>query len=321
MSDDRKSKNEVFQGGKGEVPPAVQQHIEAISKMSGDGDTPAAAPAPRPVIRTPDGVGANENIMDMLQRDFGIKIPTESVPLPSRGLLYPPQHPFHRREVVDIKMMTAVEEDILTSQSLLKKGTVITELIKSCLVDNVNPNDLLSGDRNALMIAIRITGYGARYDGEVTCSECGAKTPRDFNLADLDIKSLKIEPAVEGQNVFDFKLPRLKAPVQFRFLTGRDEEDILKTSERQKKLGISQDNLVTTNLIHSIVSVNGVDDRAKLSHFVRMMPASDSNDLRRYIKENEPGVDMKVESECKACGHVEEVAMPIGVTFLWPNAE
>ena len=90
--------------------------------------------------------------------------------------------PWHACETVDIKAMTAREEDILTSRAFIKKGTVITELIRSCLVDKrIDPNSLLSGDRNALMVAIRVTGYGVEYSTEVTCPVCDTYS---FNVKD-----------------------------------------------------------------------------------------------------------------------------------------
>jgi hypothetical protein len=312
MPSNRKS-NEVFQENKKEVPAGLQQHMDAIKKMSSD--------EPEVSQTHPPQTSSQDNVMDMLARDFGIKIPTQTVPLPSAGLLYPQNHPFHNRDFVDIKSMTTHEEDILTSQNLLKKGTVITELIRSCLVDSVNPNDLLVGDRNALMIAIRITGYGAGYDAEVQCSDCGFKGPRTFDLASLNVKKLSISPVQPGVNEFEYHLKHLGVPVRFKFQTGRDEEDILRTNERLKKQGITNDNVVTTYLQHSLTSVNGVTDKSKLAQFVRLMPARDSSELRKYIKDNEPGVDMKCSSSCTSCGHEEEVVMPIGVSFLWPNAE
>jgi len=258
---------------------------------------------------------------DKMKADFGWEIPVESVPLPSNGLVYPANSSLHGAETVDIKAMTAKEEDILTSKAFLKKGTVITELIRSCLVDkSIDPRDLLTGDRNALMIAIRATGYGAEYDAEIECEECGAKTSRQFDLGALPIKKLTIEPVSQGENVFQFTLPATKKVVKFRFLTGRDEEEILATGEKQKKAGLVNDSSVTTNLLYSIVSIDGIGERSKISQFVKMMPARDSLALRNYIRDNEPGVDMKQDSDCGACGHTEEVNMPLGVNFLWPSA-
>jgi hypothetical protein len=139
-------------------------------------------------------------------------------------------------------------------------------------------------------------------------------------LAALPIRRLDINPTEPGSNLFEFVLPRSKKTVKFRFLTGRDEEEIMVMSEKQKKLGLSTESNVTTNLLHSIVSIDGVHDRSKIAGFVKMMPAMDSLALRNYIKDHEPGLTMKQETSCPSCGHSEEVAMPLGVNFLWPQA-
>lgn len=258
---------------------------------------------------------------EKVKAEFGLDIPVETVPLPSGGKCYPTTSTVHNRETVEIRAMTAREEDILTSKALLKKGTVISELIKSCLVDKgINPVDLLTGDRNALMVAIRITGYTHEYDAEIECNECGTKAPQQFNLAELPLKRLEIEPVQPGLNLFEFKLPYTKKTVRFKFLTGRDEEEIVATADKQKKLGLQTDSAVTTNLLYSIVSIDGIEDRGKIAGFVRMMPARDSLALRNYIRDNEPGIRMKQETVCPSCGHTEEVSMPIGVSFLWPAA-
>lgn len=262
-----------------------------------------------------------QSAADKVKAEFGLDIPLETVPLPSSGKVYSQNSSLYNAETVDIRPMTAREEDILTSRALLKKGTVITELIRSCLADRtINPHDLLGGDRNALMVAIRITGYGPEYKAEIECNECSTKTNHDFNLAELPIRRLEIEPVTPGTNLFEFVLPKSRKVVKFRFLTGRDEEEMVATSEKQRKLGMSTESNVTTNLMHSIVSIDGVEDRAKISNFIRMMPAMDSLSLRNYIKDNEPGVLMKQETSCPSCGHSEEVAMPLGVSFLWPQA-
>lgn len=259
-------------------------------------------------------------IADRLKADFGLEIPVESVPLPSLGKVYPNDSALQGRETVEITAMTAREEDILTSKALLKKGTVITELIRSCLIDkSINPIDMLTGDRNALMVAIRITGYGQGYDADVTCSECEHKFTETFDLAAMPIKRLEIEPTSPGQNVFEFVLPRTKKRVLFRFMTGRVEQEISMQEQKQKKIGMPSDNAITTGLHHSIIAIDGIDDRAKIAQFVRFMPASDSRDLRTYINTNQPDIVMKQTVTCPACNHEEEVDMPMGMNFLWPE--
>lgn len=255
-------------------------------------------------------------------RDISYEVPVERVPLPSQGKIYGPEHPFHNVETVEITAMTAREEDILTSSALIKNGTVVSELIRSCILADVDPNSLLAGDRNSLMIAIRATGYGVDYDSEITCDSCGDKSVRTFNLGELAIKRLDLDPVVAHENVFQFMLPVTKKVVNFRFLTGNVEQEINTVQERQKKvLGSKKDTFVTTNLLYAIISVDGIEDRVKISRFVAMMPAADSQALRKYMRDNEPGIDMKQETQCPACGHLEEVSIPLGAGFFWPSTK
>ena len=261
-------------------------------------------------------------VKDVMRDDFGFEIPVESVPLPSGGKVYPVETGLHNVESVDIKAMTAKEEDILTSRALIKKGTVITELIKSCLVDKrLDVDDMISGDRNALMTSIRITGYGSDYEAELDCPACGERGKGEFSLLELPMKHLELEPVAEGANLFEFMLPVTKKKVHFRFLTGKDENEIQTIMERRKKQGWTADSLITTRLTHQLVAVDGVKDRNKLNHFIKNMPARDSLALRKYIDRNEPGIEMKSWYDCPACMESSEVRLPMGASFFWPDTE
>ena len=267
------------------------------------------------------GAGPGIPVRDVMKDDFGFEIPVESVPLPSKGAVYPPDSPLHGCETVDIRAMTAREEDILTSRALIKKGTVITELIKSCLTDKrIDVSKMLSGDRNALMVALRITGYGADYNVEAECPACNTKSKQTFNLSDLEIKPLQVEPVQNGANLFEVTLPITKKRVRFKFLTGADEEEIMIIQDRKKKVGGVGDNLVTTRLQFSLVEVEGKTDKALISSFIRSLPARDSLFLRQTIDQNEPGIDMKSHMECPSCSETSEVRIPLGATFFWPDA-
>jgi hypothetical protein len=259
---------------------------------------------------------------ERMQEDLGFDIPVETVPLPSGGRSYPTDHPLHNCDTVDIRGMTAREEDILTSRALIKKGTVITHLIKSCLTNkDIDPDTLFSGDRNALMIALRITGYGPEYVLDIACPSCDISSKPEFNLADLPIKPLEIEPDVPGQNRFQFKLPMSGKTVTFKFLTGEDEMEISVISERMKKQGFAVENNITSRLQHSIVAVDGDDNKNNINRFIRHMPARDSLALRRYMDKSEPGIEMRGPFECHSCGHSQEVGLPIGPSFFWPDTE
>lgn len=266
-------------------------------------------------------VPAGIQTKDVMRDDFGFEVPVESIPLPSGGVVYPQESSIHCKDTVDIRAMTAREEDILTSRALIKKGTVITELIKSCLIDKrIQVQDMIAGDRNAIMVALRITGYGAEYNVEADCPKCNVRSKQQFNLADMPIKRLEIEPTAKGQNAFEFKLPVTNKTVHFKFLTGKDEEEISTIQERSKKQGAMADNIVTTRLQYSIISIDGKTDRSSINGFIRNMPARDSMSLRRYIESHEPGIEMKGEFDCDSCGEQSEVRVPLGASFFWPDA-
>lgn len=259
-------------------------------------------------------------VSNVLSDDFGINIPIESVPLPSRGIIYDQTGPLFNQETLDITPMTAKEEDILTSRAYIKSGMVLTKLIESCLVNkNINPEKLISGDRNALLVSLRITGYGSDYDVEVSCPACGEKSKQTFDLSSLEIKRLEVDPIEVGQNVFEVKLPVTKKNVRVKFLTGKDEREMMITAERRKKNGLKVDQSVTDRLMRSIVSVDGITDKNRLSFFVKNIPARDSLALRKFLDKHEPGVDMKSWMECTSCSEQSEVTLPMGASFFWPD--
>ena len=255
---------------------------------------------------------------------IGFDLPVAEVPLPSKGLVYP-DGPLAGAETVELKPMTAREEDILMNRTLVRKGTVVSELIKSCLIDkNIDVNSMISGDRNALMIAVRITGYGADYSPKVTCPACESQQDFSVNLEGLPVKELdleKLKQVGQGQNAFEFVLPLSKKTVIFKFLTGKEEERILQDIEAKRKKGIVQENLVTTKLMNSIIAIEGNAERSFINQFCQHMPARDSLALRKVLDESEPGVDMSSDFTCNSCGHTEVLTVPLGTSFFWPNAK
>lgn len=259
---------------------------------------------------------------NVMADDFGYEVPVEAVPLPSGGRVYPAESGLHGQETVDIRAMTAREEDILTSRALIKKGTVITHLIQSCLVDKaIDVNQMIIGDRNAIMTALRVTGYGSEYTVDVTCPACSENSKQDFQLTELPIKRLAIEPMAEGANVFQTKLPLTKKTIHFKFLTGEDEAQLTILMERNKKQGAAGENLITTRLQHQILAIDSVKDRSKINTFIRNMPARDSLHLRKFIDKNEPGLGMKTWMDCPHCMESSEVRLPMGASFFWPDTE
>jgi len=257
------------------------------------------------------------------KKDLGFDLPVASVPLPSSGLIYP-SGPLHMAQSVDIKAMTAREEDILMNRTLVRKGTVITELLRSCILDkSIDVNDMISGDRNALMVAVRITGYGSEYAPKVTCPKCEVSQDFPVDLQSLPIKELdltKLQQVSPGENAFEVYLPVSKKKVVFKFLTGKEEERMLQDIEAKRKRGIVQENLVTTKLMFSIVSIDGNQERGFINQFCQYMPARDSLTLRNLLNNCEPGIDMSSEFTCSSCGYQEVLSVTLDSSFFWPSA-
>lgn len=251
------------------------------------------------------------------------EIPVETVPLPTHGKIYSPESFFYDKDTVDIKAMTAKEEDILSSQAYIKKGTVLNELIKSCVMDkDANPDDLIVGDRTALTMAIRITGYGTKYDVNITCRHCGATNESNVDLSELPIKTLEISPVKEGENLFEYVLPVSKKKVLFKFLTGKDEAERNKSIESMQNLyGESYLGNVTKGIESHIISIDGVTKKSAINAFIDKMPAFDSKSLRNFIKRSEPGIDTKLNYKCPSCSGESEVDLPITTNFFWPTLE
>jgi hypothetical protein len=258
---------------------------------------------------------------DIMKNDFGWEVPVESVPLPSRGVVYDPNGNLYRKETLQIRAMTAQDEDILTSQALIKDGQVVSWLIRSCLVDkSINVDEMIGGDRIALMVSIRITGYGADYQINPTCENCGHRNEVNVDLSSLGIKRLAIEPVEPGKNLFSFQLPVSKKVVVFKFLNSRDEKERQASRDFIKKQTDGQlDNGVTSYLENCIVSIDNITDKLKVKHFIKYMPARDSKALRKYIAESEPGLDMSASFSCSNCGTHNEIRLPVTSEFFWPD--
>lgn len=254
---------------------------------------------------------------------LNFEIPIIDVALPSNGKVYPEGHPLYQQRDITITSMTAAQENILTNRTLAKRGTLLTHLIQSCLRDKtISAKSMLIGDRNTVMVALRISGYGPDYSVKMSCPACDQTSDQMFGLDKLPVNRLEIEPVHVGQNLFETKLPQTSAVVRFKFLTGADEEEIAQTQAQKKKLGagVADSEMITSGLLSAIVSINGVTDRAQINAAIPKLPAYDSRVLRKYIQENEPGIQMKGEFQCSHCDYAQEVDMPLGASFFWPDA-
>ncbi len=243
-----------------------------------------------------------------------VKFPTEVVDLPSKGLLYPKESPLSSGQV-EVKYMTAKEEDILTSANLIKKGVVVDKLLESLIVDKtIKVGDFLLGDKNAVLIAARILAYGKEYDVKIDNQQI---TVDLTTLKDLEIDESLIN---EGKNEFDFQLPSTKRKITFKLLTANDERNMDKEIEGYKKIGDGVGYELTTRFKHQILSIDGKTDRAAVNSFVdNEFLSRDSLAFRTYITKITPDVDM-TSHYVDADGNRKEFTVPMTVSFLWPTA-
>jgi hypothetical protein len=237
------------------------------------------------------------------------KLPTETIELPSKGLLYPEDSEL-AKGTIEIKYMTAKEEDILTNQSYIKSGTVLDKLIKSLIVSKINYDDLLVGDKNAIMVAARVLGYGSEYTFEYNGE------PQTVDLSLIENKPLKEELFKNKVNEFTFTLPKSKNTITFKLLTHKDEQDISRELEGLKKINKDTSPELSTRLKYLITSIEGKRDKVDIRDFVdNYFLAQDSRALREYIKEIQPDVDLTFFPD----GNSDRINIPIGINFFWPD--
>ena len=237
-------------------------------------------------------------------------LPTETIELPSKGLLYPEGHPLSSG-TIEMKYMTAKEEDILSNQSYIQKGTVLDKLLQSLIITKFDYNDLLIGDKNGLMIASRILGYGKDY----TFKYQGEEHTVDLSL--LEAKPLADVIKTATSNDFDFTLPSSGINITFKLLTSKDESSINSELEGLKKISPnSSPPDLSTRLKYIITSINGEREKKSVREFVdTYLLATDSRALRKYVLEITPDVDLIFFPEQSG----EKVNIPIGLKFFWPD--
>jgi hypothetical protein len=236
-------------------------------------------------------------------------LPTEIVELPSKGLLYPEGHPLANGEI-EIKYMTAKEEDILSNSNYIQNGTVLDKLLESVIITNVNMNDLLIGDKNAVMVASRILGYGGEYKFMYKGEE------QTVDLSQVESKPIDETWYTRGLNEFEFTLPATNTSITFKLLTHGDEVSVTKEVEGLKKINKNASNELTLRLKRLVTSVNGSRDTKEIREFIdNYMLARDSRALREHIRKIQPDVDLTFFPR----GSETRVDIPIGLSFFWPD--
>lgn len=249
------------------------------------------------------------------------KFPTETIDLPSGGFFYPEGHPLCNG-TVEMKMMTAKEEDILTNSNLIKKGIVLDKLLESLIVTPVRLEDILVGDKNAIFYAARRLAYGDSYGPlKVTCPKCQADNQKVIDLSQIKSKEFDFSNYQRGQNVFEFFLPYTKKTIKYKLLTHKDEGLIDAELKGLTKINKNISNEVTVRLRAMILSVDGNEDRNFIKKFVENeLPSKDSLAFRKHVREHTPDLDMNFEFVCDECSTEERISVPLTAQFFWPEA-
>lgn len=266
------------------------------------------------------GGGAEKNKPNNIPEEYIDKefvVPTEEIELPSRGAFYA-----NKKSTVKIKYLTAEEDNILFSADLIRSGKVLDVLLDNAVVDkDLRPEDMVSGDRNLLLIEIRKTGFGNDYNpGEIYCTGCNQEYHPTVDLSKLKPRMLEEMPDSEG--FYSVELPTTKMNIKFRLLRGSDEKRLSKMMEvGQKKGNLKVARLITERYLLQIMEVNGNRDKLYISKFINAMPTKDSLFFREYNKQIEPGIDLNYEFECPWCGHTEQKPIPINSKLFYPEIE
>jgi hypothetical protein len=254
------------------------------------------------------------------QQTTTFDFPTQVISLPSEGRCYAESNPLSKG-TLEIKYMTAREEDILADRNLINKGVVLQKLLEAVVVQpGVTADDLVVGDINAVYLATRMLGYGPEYDVEVTDPFSGEKQKVTVDLSTLQTKDINLD-ILNPQNRYDLTLPVSKKKLVVRLLTHKDEKDInaeIQALERLTK-GKSSSSDVTTRFKYMIVEVDGNSDRGFINKFVPNMLAGDTKALRNFFKEISPDIDMKFEFTSELTGETEALDIPFGISFFYPT--
>ena len=250
--------------------------------------------------------------MEQQKYDF----PTEILDLPSKGLIYPKDHPLSSG-TIEIKYMTAKEEDILSNQNLIKKGVVLDKLFESIIVDKgVNPNDIVIGDKNAIILATRLLGYGHEYKMSFYSSKLAKTITTNVDLSEIKTKEVDFS-LFKNANEFTFETPLGKNKIKFKLLNHGDENAIEKDITALERLGKDVSADITTRLRYMIISVDGKEEISHINKYINGMLARDSKAFRNYVKSMSPDMDMTT-THTYDDGETEALSVTLGVNFFWP---
>lgn len=264
----------------------------------------------KPIIEKPV-IKPKVTVPNEIKYEKPINLPFDLIPLPSEGKIYP-----HKKSHVKVAYLNAMSENILTSPNLIQSGKFLEVLLNyQILDDDITYENLHVGDRNAIMIWLRATGYGEMYPVVIYDND-GNPFEAVIDLNTLKYKRLTVEPDEEG--LISYYLTRSKKNIKFKFLNEGENNELEELQKIELESGNDILNSVTNRLEKMIIEIDGVRDREAIKKFIKIIPAGDSRDLRNYYDEIEPNVDLSIKVEAPGGGFVETF-LPINFNFFWPD--
>lgn len=257
-----------------------------------------------------------------------INVPFDEISIPSKGIFYK-----DKKSSFLVKYITAKEENVLTSPSLVESGRAIEMVMSSCIIDwDYDIKDILVGDKNAVLLYLRSTSYGDDFKFKYSCPNCNKESDGSFKLSSLEIKEVSETPNEDGE--FEYTLPKMllkfskdtepeEVVIKFKPMTIGDEIEVSRIVREEKRIigNVEVDNNVEAKYRVQITSINGNDNKEFIEKIIKRMPISDSSKLREYMREVEPGVDNIVSSCCHNCQHVSNNAFPMENDFFGLSPE
>lgn len=247
-----------------------------------------------------------------------MNVPTQPLDLPSKGLLYPESSPLSSGQV-ELYLPTAMHEDILTNRNFIQQGVVIDKFLQAIIASKIDYNDLLIGDKNAIMIGARILAYGSNYQFRYTPAGASVAEDVSVDLSTLKEKEIDWASIKKGTNEFNYQLPMSGKLITYKIATHKDEMAIDAEIRGLQKVNKNLSSDVTVRLSHSIVAVDGDRDKKVIRDFVKTMPIRDSQSLRKNIADNTPDIVMKFDFTTSSGEVVEGLSLPMTVDFFWPE--
>lgn len=242
-----------------------------------------------------------------------LRTPYDIIELPSQGLLYP-----NKKDKVKVEYLTAMDESILTSPNIIANNKVVETLLSRKVKDlGFDTSELIEGDRIAILVYLRVTGFGNEYTQMVWNEKTGELEQGVIDLTTLKSKKLTVKP--DENNNFDYELPISKKKIKFRFLNSKDEEEIDVIDEQQMKRNNTEiSNRFMIALERQVSSIDGENDKIKLSNILKNLKIMDARALRQYISDIEPGLDLNTTARTQG-GESIPSFLKFGRSFFWPE--